>query len=85
MLLWAATTLCFFGFFRLGEITVPSQTAFDPSVHLAWGDVAIDNRSDPRVLKVQLKRSKCDQLRKGVDVFVGHTNNPLCPVAAVLS
>ena len=24
-------------------------------------------------LKVHLKRSKCDQLGKGVDVFVGHT------------
>ena len=85
VMLWAATTLCFFGFCRSGEITVPSQSAFDASVHLAWGDVAIDNRSDPQVLKIHLKRSKCDQLRRGVDVFVGRTNDPLCPVAAGLS
>ncbi len=43
ILVWAAATLCFFRFFRIGEITVPSRTAFDPSKHLAWGDIAIDN------------------------------------------
>ena len=40
-MLWAAASACFFGFFRAGEITVPSASAFDPLVHLAWGDVAI--------------------------------------------
>ena len=33
-MLWAAASACFFGFFRAGEITVPSASAFDPSVHL---------------------------------------------------
>lgn len=85
IMIWAAITLCFFGFFRSGEITVPSQTAFDKSNHLAWGDVAIDDLSHPQVLKVHLKRSKCDQLGRGVDIYVGRTNDPLCPVVAVLS
>ena len=49
--LWAAATLCFFRLFRSGEITILSGTGFDPSVHLAWGDVAIDSWSDPQVLK----------------------------------
>ena len=35
IMLWAAASLCFFGFFRAGELTVPSQTTFDPSQHLA--------------------------------------------------
>lgn len=39
-LLWAAATVCFFGFFRAGEITVPSASAFDSTSHLAWGDVS---------------------------------------------
>ena len=40
VMLWAAALSCFFGFFRAGEITVPSATAFDPAAHLAWGDVS---------------------------------------------
>lgn len=84
-MLWAAATLCFFGFFRSGELTVPSYTAFDPSRHLAWGDIATDNTLCPTVLKVHLKRSKCDQLGKGIDVFIGRTDDSLCPVVAVLA
>ena len=85
LMLWAAATLCFFGFFRSGEITAPSQTTFYSSQHLSWGDVAVDSRSHPTTLKVHLKRSKCDQLGKGVDIFIGHTDDSLCPVTAVLS
>ena len=33
-MLWAASSLCFFGFLRPGEITVPTDTAFDSSAHL---------------------------------------------------
>ena len=80
-LLWAAATVCFFGFFRAGEITVPSAPAFDARVHLAWGDVAISD--DNRVLRVLLKRSKTDQFMRGVEVFIGATGNDLCPVDAV--
>ena len=35
VMLWAAASLCFFGFFKLGEITIPSLTVFDSSRHLA--------------------------------------------------
>ena len=41
-MLWAAAVMCFFGFFRSGEITVPNLSSFDDKKHLAWGDVAID-------------------------------------------
>ncbi len=82
---WAAATLCFFGFFRAGEITVPSCTTFNPSRHLAWGDVIVDNPASPQVIKVNLKISKSDQLGKGADVFIGSTSSSLCPVAAVLA
>ena len=40
-MIWAAALVGFFGFFRAGELTVPSVSAFNPAVHLAWGDVAI--------------------------------------------
>ncbi len=85
IMVWAAATLCFFGFFRAGVITVPSRTAFDPSKHLAWGDIAIDNSAAPHIIKVKLRVSKTDQLGKGVDIFLGSTGNILCPVAAMLA
>lgn len=85
IMLWAAATTCFFGFFRAGEITVPTRTAFNPTVHLAWGDVASDDGQPPTMLRVFLKRSKTDQFGRGVDVYLGATGDDLCPVAAVLA
>ena len=84
VMLRAAATVCFFGFFRSGEITVPSATAFDERIHLAWGDVAVDQASPPSAVRVRLKRSKCDQLGKGVDVYVGRTGTEVCPVVETL-
>ena len=83
--MWAAATVCFFGFFRSGEITVPSVAAFDTTVHLAWGDVAVDNPSKPTAICIKLKLYKCDQFGAGVDIHLGRTNSPLCPVTALLS
>jgi len=68
LMLWAAATVCFFGFFRVGEITWPTITCFDVMKHLAWGDMAIDCTENLQALKIHLKKSKMDQLEKGVDV-----------------
>ena len=56
-------------------------SAFDPSVHLAWGDVSISG--DNQVLRVFLKRSKTDQYGCGTEVFIGVTCDELCPIQAV--
>lgn len=85
IMIWAAATLCFFGFMRAGELTVPSDSTFDESSHLAFQDIAVDSYSNPQMLKVRLKASKTDPFRVGVDVFVGRTGSLLCPVAAVLA
>ena len=68
-----------------GQVKSPYQqlSGFDPTRHLAWGDIAMDDSKPPKLLKVHLKRSKTDQLGKGVDVFIGHTGGPLCPVEAI--
>lgn len=84
-MLWAASTLCFFGFMRAGELTVPSDNSFDESCHLSFRDVAVDSLTNPKILKVRLKTSKTDPFRVGVDIFVGRTGTQLCPVAAVLA
>lgn len=83
VMLWAACSLCYFGFFREGEITVTSKASFDPRCHLAWGDISTDSVKQPTCIKVLLKVSKCDQLGKGVEVFVGRVErDEVCPVVA---
>ena len=83
-MLWAAATLCFFGFLRSGEITVPSDSEFDASTHLTFRDVAVDKLQAPSMLKVHIKASKTDPFRVGVHAVVGKVEGPLCPVTAVL-
>ena len=84
-MLWAACCLCYFAFLRIGEITVPSDSAFDPSAHLCISDIAIDDRRNPSMLKVFIKQSKTDPFRKGVALFLGKTGADLCPVSAMIS
>ena len=73
--------MCFCGFFRSGEVVVPSQTSYDAS---CYGDVLVDNTIAPTFLQVRIKASKTDQFRRGVSVFLGMTGCELCPVAAML-
>ena len=85
VVLWAVCCVAFFGFFRLGELLLASRDAFNPSLHLAWGDVAVDSTLNPRMVRCHLKHSKTDQLGRGVYVVLGRTGLELCPVAAVLA
>ena len=75
----------FFGFLRSGEITIPTLNSYDPSTHLGYSDISVDNPSNPTIMKVRLKCSKTDPFRHGVDVHVGRTGQALCPVAALLN
>ena len=84
LMLWAAASMCFFGFMRSGEITVPSAQAYDEGAHLTFSDVAVDSTSNPSALQIHLKASKTDPFRTGIDIYVGRTGCPLCPVTAVL-
>ena len=85
VMLWAACCLAFFGFLRIGEMSVPSDDKFDPSCHLIVSDIAIDNPKLPTVVRVTIKQSKTDPFRRGVDLFLGKTDSDLCPVQAILS
>ncbi len=84
VMLWAVASLCFFGFLRSGEVTIPTDTSFDKAVHLTFEDFAVDNLKDPTMVRARLKSSKTDPFRKGVDIVVGRTGNRICPVAAML-
>ena len=78
--------MTFFSFFKMGELTTPSQRAFDSSVHLTFGDIAVDSMMNTQLIRVSIKQSKTDHVRSGAQVFLGRTGDKtLCPVAAVLA
>ena len=85
VILWAAFTLCFFSFMRSGEIGANSESDFDPTCNLTTQDVAIDNLTNPQILKIRLKCSKTDPFREGSDIFLARTHDELCPVTAMLA
>ena len=49
-----------------------------------WGDLALDNATQPSLIRVKVKQSKTDPFRKDVDLHLGRTEMDLCPVAALL-
>ena len=70
---------------RSGEVTIPSNSSYDPSVHLNYSDISIDNPSNPGIIQVRIKASKTDPFRNGVDIYVGKTGQVLCPISALLN
>ena len=85
VMLWAACCVAFFGFLRVGELTVGSDDSYDASVHLSLGDIAVDNPASPTMVRLSIKQSKTDPFRQGVDIFLGKTSTDLCPVVALLN
>ena len=49
-MIWTACCLCFFAFLWAGEMTVPSDSGYDPSVHLSINDISVDNSSHPSIM-----------------------------------
>ena len=84
-MIWSASLVCFFSFMRSGEITIPSQSAYDPSVHLNFADVSVDDLTNPTIIQLSIKQSKTDPFRHGVNMYLGSTGNTLCPVTALLN
>ena len=83
IMLWAACAMCFFGFLRSGQISAPSSSQYDSTAHLMVDDVQVDSREHPSVVRVRIKASKTDPFRRGVLLYLGRTDNLLCPVAAI--
>ena len=51
--------------FQALETTVENEKYYNPKVHLAYSDIAVDN-----VVSLNIKLSKMDQFRKGVKVVI---------------
>ena len=63
----------------------PAEGEFDPSQHLSYEDVAVDNARQPSYLSVNIKQSKTDPFQKGIRMIIGLTDGPLCPITAILA
>ena len=70
---------------KAGEFTCPTTFRFDSESMLSPEDVSVDQHQSPSLLCMKLKCSKTDPFRAGVAIFLGRTDNVLCPVAAVLT
>ena len=85
VLLWAAITMCFFGFMRSGELCIhDTARGFDETRDLTFKDVAVDDYRDPSFIRIHLKTSKTDPFHQGSVIVLGRTKDELCPVAALL-
>lgn len=76
-LLEAACTAAFFGFLRCGEFTVLSETNVNDC--LSTQDVMCFEN----YVVINLKQSKTDPFRKGVQIQLFKTNTNVCPVNAI--
>jgi len=83
-MLWAACCLAFFSFLRVSEFTVPNQQDYNSSTHLSLNDVSVDNRVNPRLIRVCIKQSKTDPFRQGTDINLRITDNSICPIAGLI-
>ena len=72
--LWAVCCTDYFGFFCLGELLPLSAASFNPRLHLARGDMAVDSQETPRMVRFHLKQTNMDQFGKGVDAVFGRTD-----------
>ena len=85
VMLWAACCLAYFGFMRIGELTVSSDDAYDSASHLSWGDSAVDDPACPSCMEVRVKASKTDPFQQGISLLIGRVASDLCPVSAMLA
>ena len=48
-------------------------------------DASVDSHVQPSLLRVQLKQSKTDPFRLGINIFLGCSNSDLCLISVILS
>ena len=77
LMVWAACCMAFFAFLQAGEFTTQTNEEFNPSTHLTPRDIEVDDLTNPSIIKIRIKRSKMDQWKEGVDLYLGRTGNDL--------
>lgn len=74
----------FYRFLRCSKFTVQQQGTYDSSAHLSISDVAVDCRSWPRTIQINIKQSKTDPFHQGVHIYLRKTDQDVCPVTAII-
>lgn len=69
VMFWAACCVAFFGFLRVSEFT--TESSFNNSKNLGIDDVAVDSSTNPSMIRLTIKLSKCNQFRHGSVVYLG--------------
>ena len=80
VMLWAAMLTAFYGFLRISEYTSSHVRSYDPSSTLCYEDVKMISHS---TIQIQIKASKTDPFRLGVNIQLHRNNSTLCPVQAL--
>ena len=81
---WAAMTTAHFLLLRAGEFTVKSNTSYDVGTLLRVQDVTLHTTpTDDEYITLHLRKSKTDQQRRGVVLYVGHAHHTVCAVCAL--
>ena len=65
LMLWAASSMGFFGFLKAGEFTVPSPGLYDKDVHLNLHDLQSIATLTPPCSKLRLSRARQTTFGKG--------------------
>lgn len=80
----AASKTAWSGFFRCGEVTVPDNGKFDPSIHLTRGSVEfLPSFENATHVRITLPASKTDPFRKGITILIAKVAAETCAVTAL--
>ena len=83
IMMWAACCVYFFSCLHCSEFMVPSQTSYDPRIHLSCNDL-LGSKVQPNMVLLQIKQSKTNPIGQGNVVSLGLTGQDICPVKALL-
>ena len=77
--LWAAASISFHGFLRLGEILASAVRDFQVDLTFCWEDIKLSDKC----VNIFLKSSKTDRVGRGNWIQIPATGSDICPFRAV--
>lgn len=80
-MLWCAFSIAFYGFLRSSEFVAPTISSFDAQIHLLLENVTVHDT----FISIELKSSKTDPFRRGVQIKLAQTNTSTCPRKAFVN
>ena len=80
---WACLTTCFYAAARVGELTVPRLTSFDPAYHITPSNLRTEiNRDSLEATVLHIPHTKAAPM-EGEDIFWSRQNGPTDPYEAM--